>query len=383
MSLLKTCQITDRLAYLGFNNFGRLGPTNIKRLENHFPDLATAWNASNSELSAAGLNHKIAAAFTVWRASCNPEAIAADLAKEGINYLNWHEAAYPVLLRNIPAAPPLLYYRGDLGRPEANRLAVVGCRKPSAYAEKVIACLLPVIGDAGITIVSGLAVGVDTLAHRLALNLPGRTFAVLGSGLARHRLYPRANHYLADQIIRAGGAVISEFPPDTPPYRQNFPQRNRIIAGLAQATLVIEAGQKSGALITAAQALEQGREVMAIPGNIFSECSVGTNRLIGSGAKMITGAEDVLEIFSLNTRCRTDNQPATDNYRPAAKYQPANAAEAIIYDLLQAANARAETITADQIARKSKLDTSTINSTLSILEIAGIAKNTGSGYDLN
>jgi DNA processing protein len=176
-------------------------------------------------------------------------------------------------------------------------LAVVGSREHSPYAARAVEALLPPISRAGITIVSGLAHGVDALAHQSALDGGGSTIAVLGSGLSHARLYPSANRGLAERIITNGGLLLSEFPPQTAPLKQNFPRRNRIISGLAQATLVIECREKSGALITAACALEQNREVLAVPGEISYEFSRGPNNLIKQGAKTITKAEDILEIF--------------------------------------------------------------------------------------
>lgn len=377
----------DRFYYLGFSYFNKIGPINVRRLENYFPSLETAFRGSSFDLEKAGLKGILVKEFINWRKSFSLGAAEQELAKEKIDFITWHDPEYPALLLEITSPPPILYYRGQLDTNIKNHLAVVGSRQHSAYADKIISALLTQVATSGVEIISGLALGVDGLAHRAALRGGGRTIAILGSGLNANNIYPTDNRLLAEEIINSGGAIISEFPPDTPPYKQNFPQRNRIIAGLAQATLVIESKEKSGALITAAYALEQNREVLAVPGNIFSEFSCGPNNLIKAGAKVITGVNDILEIFKITA----DSPSVTDKPRkilPAKTkkdrdYRPNNEIEAIIYTLLKEASEREEALTADEISKKTKLDTATINSTLSMLEIAGIAKNTESGYDLN
>lgn len=369
----------NHLSHLGFSYFGKIGPVKLQKLENYFPNLTNAFAATGFYLEQAGLSSKLAGEFIYWRQSFCPEKVIGELEKEKINFITWHDPAYPRLLLEIPAPPPILYYQGELNGEIKNRLAVVGSRKHSAYAEKATAELLPPLIEAGIEIVSGLALGVDSLAHQTTLNHQGKTLAVLGSGLNPANIYPWSNRRLAENIITSGGALISEFPPDTPPYKQNFPQRNRIISGLCQATLIVEAKDKSGALITANFALEQNREVLAVPGNIFSEFSAGPNKLIKAGAKTITAAEDILEVFKIESPA----EPAKEKLKKRTHYQPENIIEAAVYNLIKQAGERAEKITTDEIIKISKLDIATINSTLSILEIKGVAKNDGCGYDLN
>ncbi len=348
-----------------------------------------AFFANAIELERAELRPSLADDFIKWRKTpvAAIEAMLNLLEKERISFITWDDPGYPSLLKEISSPPPVLYYKGRLDDKTDKRLAVVGSRKFSAYGEKAIAALLPEVINSGITIISGLALGIDSLAHQKALEFKGKTWAVLGSGLDRKSLYPAGNRRLAQAIIDSGGALISEFPPGTPPYKQNFPQRNRIIAGLAQATLVIEAKEKSGALITADYALEENREVLAVPGNIFSEFSAGPNRLIKLGAKMITAPEDILEVYGLDKKL-SDNSNAKNKMtklRSASQlsFSFDTEAENIVYKLLKETSERAEKISADEIIRKTKLDTSVINSTLSILELRGIAKNSESGYDLN
>ncbi len=207
--------------------------------------------------------------------------------------ITWQDDDYPSWLKNIPNPPPLLYYQGKPPPPALDNLTVVGSREPSSYSQQVINNLLPPLIKSGFNIISGLAIGVDTLAHQAALKNKGKTWAVLGSGL--NVIYPHSNLPLVQQIIAAGGGLISEFPPSMPPRARNFPGRNRIISGLSLATIVIEAKMRSGSLSTARHALEQGRDVLSVPGSIFSPLSTGTNQLIISGATPITSPNDLLD----------------------------------------------------------------------------------------
>lgn len=213
-----------------------------------------------------------------------------------INTLNRPDQLYPSWLREIPEAPIFIYYQGQPPPPAIFNVAVVGSRKPSVYGLQIIKYLLPHIIKKGFNIISGLARGIDTLAHQIAVNNNGKTWAVLGSGL--DNIYPQENKNLSLEIIKAGGGIISEFEPATAPRPENFPRRNRIISGLSMAILIIEAEERSGSLITARHALEQGREVLAVPGNMLSPLSRGTNQLIQSGATPITDADDLLNTLS-------------------------------------------------------------------------------------
>ncbi len=223
-----------------------------------------------------------------------------DYAREQLEQLKRHNArlvsywddAYPALLKQIYDPPAFLFVKGEFREQDRHAVAVVGTRQPTRYGQAVAERLSADLARHGLTIVSGLAYGIDTLAHRAALNVEGRTLAVLGTGV--DLIYPQKNRKLAERIV-SHGALISEFPMGTPPDWTNFPRRNRLISGLSLGTAVVEAGQRSGALITAAMALDQNREVFAVPGNIDSPKSVGTNGLIKQGAKVVTGSEDILE----------------------------------------------------------------------------------------
>lgn len=288
---------TSNSCLLAINHFGKIGPFGVRRLEKFFNHLYSSFTASAGSLIQAGLSPDLSYDFINWRKNWDERPVLAEMKNNQIHTVSWHDLSYPSWLREIAAAPPLLYFRGELKAYIQHNLAVVGPRYPSSSAARLINHLLPAIHKQGITIVSGLAYGVDSLAHISALDNKSLTWAVLGSGLLN--IYPRVNLPLASRIVNTGGALISEFSPSSPPLKMNFPQRNRIISGLSRATLVIEARESSGSLITARYALEQGRDVLAVPGNIFSKCYRGTNRLLADGATVITDSQDILNVFGL------------------------------------------------------------------------------------
>ncbi len=298
--------------------------------------------------------------------------------------MRWHDEEYPKLLLEINAPPPILYYKGNVNilTQKNNYLAIVGSREHSAYSNKIISELIPDLINREIVIVSGLAHGVDTLAHQETVLQKGKTIAVLGCGLNKNIIYPYSNRALADKIIKNNGLLLSEFPPKTSPLKHNFPQRNRIIAGLCQATLVVESKAKSGSLITAYQALDQNREVLAVPGNIFSEFSQGPNNLIRKGAKTVLDSDDILEVFGLNKQIKEkeDSKNIRGNKNNGLLLE--NDAEKTIYALIKNSAERGEKINPDEIIKNSKLDTTTINSTLSILEIKDLIKNDFGNYSI-
>jgi len=353
----------------------------MKQLEIYFSEARFAYWASSEKLEKAGLKNKLITEFVNWRKNINLEIIENSLKNENICFITWHNRDYPSILKEIYDPPFIIYYKGSINifnKITSNRLAIVGSRKHSAYAEKILNIFIPTLVNNNIEIVSGLALGIDSLAHQICLEHNGLTIAVLGSGLTRENIYPALNYPLSQTIICNKGLLISEFPPQTQPLKQNFPQRNRIISGLCQATLIIEAKEKSGALITAFHALEQNREIMTIPGNIFSDYSIGPNKLIKLGAKVITSPDEILEFFKIQNQKSLSIVP-----KIIEEIKLNNQSEKIIYKIIQEATERSEKISADEITRISKLDTSVINSTLSILELRGIAKNDELGYYIN
>jgi DNA processing protein len=259
------------------------------------------------------------------RKELNPQEIEEQLAVKGIRTVIPEEEGYPHLLRELPDAPPLLYYKGELtGEKEA--LAIVGARRATPYGRAAAESIAKECAQHEIVVVSGLARGIDTSAHKGALAGKGITWAILGCGL--EFMYPPENAKLAQQIIEAGGALFSEFMPQTSPLPQFFPMRNRLISGMSRGVVVVEAAVKSGALITVDFALEQGREVFAVPGPIFSEQSKGSNHLIRQGAKLIEGIQDILpEIPSLKSPSERELQMSSEanpseNVHPRSKCTP-------------------------------------------------------------
>jgi DNA processing protein len=363
--------LEDKKYLVALCYFRKFGPVSLKKLKNYFPSWQSIFNAPAEEMIRSGIEEKIAIEFTQTRQEISPEKISDDLARENIKTISIEEDDYPELLKEIFYPPFLLFYKGDLAVNGLKTLAVVGARKCTYYGQQAIEKIIPPLVAHKILIVSGLAIGIDSLSQLETVKSGGRTIAVLGSGIDKKSIYPAQNLLLAEEIIASGGAIVSEFPPGTPPLRMNFPQRNRIIAGLAQATLVIEANQKSGSLITARFALEEGREVMALPGNIFSQASEGPNNLIKSGAKPIFTSEDVLESFGFFPEKNIEN-----GEKDLSQF---NLDEQKILKKLSH-----EPMHADELVRATQLDTKIINSTLTILEIKKAVKNVGGGnYIIN
>ena len=289
----------DELKYwVAFNRIPGIGRVRFALMEKKFGTLSEAWRAGPSELERAGMDRRSAGRIDSRRPAIDPDAEMARLDANGIRALTWHDADYPPRLKEIYDLPPVLYLRGELVPDHERSVAVVGTRRPTPYGREVAYRLCYDLSMAEVTVVSGLARGIDAIAHRAALEAGTRTIAVLGSGL--DTIYPREHASLAQEIA-GSGVVISEHPLGVRPMAVNFPRRNRIMSGMTLGTLVVEAGEGSGALITSSHALEQDREVFAVPGSIFSPASRGANRLImQSGAKLVTDYRDILEELNLS-----------------------------------------------------------------------------------
>jgi DNA processing protein len=270
-----------------------IGPVTFRKLLGIYGEPGQVFRASQKELAAIeGVGERKAKSikdFSRWKEAGKDLAL---LDRIKARVVTFRDPDYPALLKQTEAAPALLYVRGTLNEEDRFAIAVVGSRKTSGYGRTVAEKLSSELAGCGFTIVSGLARGIDTIAHTGAITAGGRTTAVLGSGI--DRVYPSENRGLMEKIIESG-CVVSEFPVGTGPNRENFPVRNRLISGLSLGVLVVEAARDSGSLITANYALEQNREVFAVPGSIISPTSSGTNDLIKGGAKLIQKTEDILE----------------------------------------------------------------------------------------
>ena len=282
---------------------------------------------------------------------------------EDIKELKITDKEYPELLKKISDAPKVLYYRGVLPTKEALCFAVVGTRRPSLYGEQTAFQITGELANAGITIVSGMAPGIDTFAHRACVEMGKKTIAVLGTGLDEKTMYPQENIGLSRQIIKNGGCLMSEYPPNTPGYPGHFPQRNRIVIALSLGVLVIEAKEKSGSLITARLANEQKKKLFAVPGPIYTLNSKGPNKLIKAGATLTESAQDILDVLGI------DNSPLT----PLGELSiPKTEEEVAIFAVLQEGS-----LYIDQIIEKTKLSTPVVGSTLALMEISGKIRNLG------
>ena len=348
---------------IALTHFPKFGQKSIQKLKNYFPNFQIAFEANLDNLIKAGIKEKIAQEFIEFRQTFRLEEILAHLEKENIKVVALDDREYPKLLTEIYDPPELIYYRGDLNCANEFCLSIVGARKYTSYGKRVVFDLARDLAQHGLTIVSGLALGIDALAHSATLDVGGKTLAVLGSGVDNQSIYPVSNNLLAQKIIEKNGAIISEFPIGTPPLAHHFPLRNRIIAGLARGTLVIEAGKKSGSLITAYSALDAGREVFAVPGEIYANNSQGTYALIKNGATMITSAKDIIETLKL------ENASQFIKNKQVIPESPVE--ENILKVLTQ------EPIHVNEIILKTQLDTQTANATLTIMEMKGMIKNLG------
>lgn len=346
--------------YLGFNLTPGIGPARLGRLIELFGSVKAAWEAPTGNLIAVGLEAKSIEALLATRARLDLDAELARAEQLGVRLLCIEDEAYPMLLRQIPQPPPLLYVRGTLANTDDWALAVVGTRGPTDYGKEVTRRLVTELASAGVTIISGLALGIDARAHQAALEANGRTIAVLACGVDVP--YPETNRALAERIT-ASGALVSEFPLGLAPIPNNFPARNRLISGLARGTLVVEAGEPSGALITVEFALEQGREVFAVPGPIHSSKSAGTNKLIRNGAALVSSAADILQ--DLNWTAATAQQEA----RQALPEDPIEAA------LLGLIGYEPRHI--DELGREAGFAAPAASAALAMLELKGFIRQAG------
>lgn len=292
--------------WVAFSSIESIDSTFVQRLYNYFGDIETAFKANKQELSQIeGLSVKKAENFIKSRDKVDVEKAVEEVVKRNINYLTFDDERYPEMLKHISNPPVVLYYKGDLFSCNLEKtLAVVGSRRASSYAKEALTKIIGELENTDICIVSGLASGIDTTAHVAALDSNLKTIGVIASGF--DYTYPAANKSLYEKIEDGNGAVVSEYYPTFEPLKFRFPQRNRIVSGLSFGTLVAEASLKSGALITSNLTLEQGRELMCIPGLITNPNTQGIYKLLKNGASIVTCADDILE--ALNWEIKTEQK---------------------------------------------------------------------------
>jgi DNA processing protein len=346
--------------YLGFSMVNGIGPARLERLITCCGTIEHAWHATLSDMLAAGLERRFAEALVLAQRTLDLDRELAAAAAKGIQLLCREDREYPEALLHIPSPPSLIYIRGDLVPGDAWSVAIVGTRSPTSYGREAARRLTAELAAAGVTVVSGLAIGIDSVAHIAALEAGGRTLAVLANGV--DMVYPERNLRLADRI-RAQGALISEFPIGTRPLPQLFPVRNRLISGLTRAVVVVEARPGSGALITVEYALEQGRDVFAVPGPIYSPASAGPHQLIRNGAGLATCAADILEALG-GEDIRAQRQ--------AREVLPDEPDERALLELLAE-----EPQHIDELRRTVGWPIDRVSATLALLELKGFVRQAG------
>ncbi|MBP6471892.1 MAG: DNA-processing protein DprA [Chloroflexi bacterium] len=353
--------MSDKKFWLGFNLVKGIGPAKMQALLDAFDGVEAAWMASEPQLKKLGFDQRAINNLLEARSTLNLQASLELVERGGIHLLTWDDPAYPSYLREIPTPPPVLYLKGDIREVDRFAVAVVGTRRLTSYGRQVTRDLVTGLVKNGVTIVSGLARGIDAIAHKTALELDGRTLAVLGSGL--DCVYPTENRALAQQIVAGKGAVISEYGLGVQPEAKNFPPRNRIISGLSLGVVVVEAGEQSGALITTKFAVEQDREVFAVPGNVTSPASLGPNRLIQQGAKLVTSVEDILEELNLQM---------VAEHTAVQLALPETTEEVALY-----AQLTAQPVHVDDLSRSTGLPSHVVSSTLTLMELKGMVQQVG------
>lgn len=353
--------ISQREVLIWLNSLG-IGNSNIDKVLYYFNDLLDLWNAENKEIRLMnGVTNKVKEKIINNRKNEYLKRLFLNIKKMNIKILTIYDENYPKRLRNIDYNPKVIYLKGKIVEEDNLAIALVGSRKATNYGKWACEKFTKELTNLGITIISGLANGIDTVAHKTALNNGGRTIGVLGNGI--DVVYPKQNLSLYREMEKSG-AIISEFPLKTPPFAYNFPQRNRIISGMSMGVIVIEAQEKSGSLITASHASEQGKDVFALPGNINSIFSAGTNKLIRDGARPLLELDDILEeiyeLKQLKEKEKTNNSLDYSNFSDT---------EIKILKLLEEGPMHC-----DSISYRTNLNISQVNSILTILELKGTIK---------
>lgn len=355
--------MTEREYLTALYSFLPFGPARTKLLVNYFGSSKNAWKATPGELTAVGLKKDTRDEFIKYRNNFDFKNYFDRLKRKSIDVITIDDSNYPDNLKSLTDAPLVLYVRGKFKKSDSNSVAIVGSRKMTTYGREVTTKLASELSRVGVTIVSGLAFGVDLAAHKAALDAGGRCIAVLASGV--DLITPRSNEWLGLKIIKSGGAVISEFAPGTKPQKYFFPFRNRIISGLSKAVIVVEGMIKSGTIHTAKHAAEQGKTVFAVPGAITSPMSQAPHYLIQNGATMVTDTKDIIDELSLQISVDTE---------AVEKIMPGDEIEEKLLKIIEK-----EEIHIDEVVRLSKLPMNKVSSKLTIMELKGLIKSLGDG----
>ncbi len=352
--------MNDKRYWIAFNKVAGIGSMRLTSLLETCGSIEAAWRAPIQQLQAANLDRRSLENLLAARRQIDPEAEWQRVLRSGVTVLTWDDPEYPANLRQVDGSPPVLFVRGRIDLIDELAVAVVGTRRASVYGREVAHALASELARNGVTVVSGLALGIDSIAHRSAMDSGGRTLAVLGSGV--DQIYPLQNRQLAHEII-ANGALISDYPLGTQPEASNFPPRNRIISGLSKAIVIVEAGVRSGALITADFAGEQGRDLYAVPGSILHPSSAGCNELIRQGAMPLLSPSDLLEQLNVGRLTRQQQARAVI---------PADPQESRLL-----ASLSAEPLHVDEIVRQSGMPFPQASSLLAIMELKGLVRQVG------
>lgn len=344
-------------------SFIYFGPARVRLLLDYFKKAKYIWDADIKELIEIGLSRKKIFEFDEYRKKFDIKKYFAKLKRLKTGVVTIFDKNYPDNLKDLTGAPAVLYFKGKLSKNDINSVAIVGSRKMTSYGREVAEKFSSGLAGFGVTIVSGLAHGIDTTAHKGALSVGGRTVAVLGCGL--DSIYPPENIGLAQEIIKSGGALLSEYPLGYPALRENFANRNRIVSGMSKAVIVIEGAEQSGTLLTASHAAEQGKTVFAVPGQITSPMSFAPHFLLKNGARIATDVNDIITDLDLQFKVDRDKME---------RVLPGNKTEAAFLEILAT-----EPMHLDEIVRISALPTSEVSARLTIMEMKGMVKSLGGG----
>lgn len=358
----------ERQYYLAFAAFPGIGPKTFAKLLSYFGSAKEAWSAPLAVWREAGLGEVLPRKFEAFRKTFSVEAYSLELQRKSIWFVTLEDEAYPERLKNSVNPPYVLFGKGDRDAFSAEKtIGIVGTRKITAYGRDVTELLARDLVSSGFVIISGLALGVDAVAHAMAIADGGKTVAVLGSGV--DVCHPSTNQSLYNSILQKDGAVVSEYPPGTVPTRGSFPSRNRIIAGLSEAIIVTEGAEDSGALITASDAFASGRKVFAVPGPITSSLSKGPLKLLQKGATLVTSTEDILQELGIeNHESRKKKQAIRGETEEEQK----------IIEYLQH-----EPMSVDELIKKTGFDPASVGMLLSMMEVKGMIRMLEQEYALN